>query len=456
MPLVSLGIDRVVTGEHGIVVSTPDTTVILHQGVRYAISGSIGETGIYADAANVRIIVMGSVSGVYGVRSTMPDLTLTIGSTGFVGGWFDAIGLSDTLNTIINDGTISGLWGMRGDGQLFLTNSGTILATSHAILSGGFDDEIVNSGQMTGAVWLGGGNDTLDNTGGRIIGVIDLQSGDDTLIGGDWAERVRDGSGRDDISLGGGNDILVVAGDRTVDWFEGGDGTDTLDLRAFGSVPASQIVVNVDLAAGSLRGALSGSDLLSGFERVLGSDGRDRIAGDALANTLMGMGGNDSISGAGGNDLIRTGEGANLADGGTGNDRLFGGDQRDTLRGGDGNDVIHGGYDTDLLSGGAGNDTFLFLDVGELFIVTGGPEFIDDFESGRDRIDLSQIDWNGTGIDNAFAFVGGAGISAPGQVAIRTTPSGVMWVDVSWMTAGTAASIRVGGETTLTEDDFIL
>ncbi len=54
-------------------------------------------------------------------------------------------------------------------------------------------------------------------SGGRITGFIDLKGGNDTLIGGDGAERVMNGTGDDNYDLGGGDDTL-----------RGGTGNDTL------------------------------------------------------------------------------------------------------------------------------------------------------------------------------------------------------------------------------------
>ncbi|OYU73531.1 MAG: hypothetical protein CFE32_20650, partial [Alphaproteobacteria bacterium PA3] len=71
---------------------------------------------------------------------------------------------------------------------------------------------------------------------------------------------------------------------------------------------------------------------------LVGSSNLD-ATGNALANLLIGNGGDNSLSG------------------GAGADTLSGADGNDQLQGGDGNDVLSGGNGNDVLSGGAGNDT---------------------------------------------------------------------------------------------------
>lgn len=458
MPLVSIGNNIVATGTHGFVASDPDTTLIVHPGVRIAISGTIGESGIIANAPGCDIYVFGSVSGIYGVRSSQPsqgpqpDLRLTVGPEGAVSGWVNAVELADSSNVIDNAGTISAARAIgNGNGALVLTNSGLIQGSAYALDLSGLADAITNSGLISGRVQLGFGDDLFDNTGGRVIGRIDLGFGDDTLTGGDWREAVIDGAGRDDADLGGGNDLLILAADGAADEVAGGAGSDTLDLSG-----ATGLAV-VDLTLGHVRGGGFGATLISGFERVVGAENQVlRVIGDRAANVLVGGAAGDSFLAGAGNDVIRTGLGANHADGGAGNDRILGGDHGDTLIGGAGNDVIHGAHDTDLMSGGSGSDRFIFRDVEELFANTvAGDDRITDFTRGQDIIDLSDIDWNATGPDSAFTFRGTAAINGPGQVAVRHV-GGNTFVDIAWQAAGAADSIRLDGIVNLTAADFWL
>lgn len=61
-----------------------------------------------------------------------------------------------------------------------------------------------------------------------------------------------------------------------------------------------------------------------------GSAGTDRLVGNALANTMRGLGGNDTLLGRGGNDTLLGGGGRDRLVGGPGRDRLVGGPGVDT------------------------------------------------------------------------------------------------------------------------------
>ena len=91
---------------------------------------------------------------------------------------------------------------------------------------------------------------------------------------------------------------------------------------------------------------------------IRGTNGRDRIGGDAKANSICGFDGNDRMNARGNNDF---------AHGGGGADRIKGGADNDTLLGGSGDDVIRAqdGVDgNDTVYGGGGSDT-CYLDVGD-------------------------------------------------------------------------------------------
>lgn len=91
---------------------------------------------------------------------------------------------------------------------------------------------------------------------------------------------------------------------------------------------------------------------------IRGTNGRDRIGGDAKANAICGFDGNDRINGRGKNDFAHGGGGADRIKGGADNDTLLGGSGGDVIRaqdGVDGNDTVYGG---------GGNDT-CYLDTGD-------------------------------------------------------------------------------------------
>lgn len=104
--------------------------------------------------------------------------------------------------------------------------------------------------------------------------------------------------------------------------------------------------------------------------------------------------------GTDGADHFRPGVGVewnlpNEVDGGAGNDTIMGGKFADTIVGGDGADLIDGMGGEDVLTGGAGADVF------KMHSWAYGGDTITDFESGADKIDLSNYsfyeDTNGDG-----------------------------------------------------------
>lgn len=208
--------------------------------------------------------------------------------------------------------------------------------------------------------------------------------GDNRLTGFDGADLLDGRAGSDEI-FGGGN----------------GDGGDTI---TYASGPLGVVV---DLKKGAAR---SGDevDRLASIENVVGSPGKDRLLGDDLANSLIGLQGDDFFDGRGGPDAMGGGAGsdtvsyagasarvqvdlaagtgavgsgqadalggienfngsqvrdtvfgtagANRLVGNGGNDELSGRAGGDTLKGRGGNDSLFGQKGDDILIGGDGND----------------------------------------------------------------------------------------------------
>jgi len=96
------------------------------------------------------------------------------------------------------------------------------------------------------------------------------------------------------------------------------------------------------------------------------------------------------LTGTNGNDTISGGGGADIVDGGRGNDTLSGGGASDHLIGGAGSDTLTGGSGNDLLTGGGGADVYVFAPGS-------GFDRIEDFQDGRDTIDLSGFGFNDFG-----------------------------------------------------------
>jgi len=203
-------------------------------------------------------------------------------------------------------------------------------------------------------------DETLDGTDGddSLEGQIGNDTiygadGDDTLDGGVDADSVYGGLGTDTL-YGGANDDILTGGSGD-DTLYGGGGIDTV---SYADAPGPVVV---DLGAGTASGG-DGSDGLSGFEIVVGSEFNDTITGASGNETLFGAGGNDTLTGGAGNDVLDGGTG-------TGDVAIFsaawtaytitGSGGTLTLVGPDGTDVVSGVEQYQFANG-----TFAASDIG--------------------------------------------------------------------------------------------
>lgn len=280
-------------------------------------------------------------------------------------GWGIGIGLGGSgpdVSHIDNSGLIEAQYAILDETDWsfwpavqIVTNSGRIVGMID--LARG-DDTLINSGSITGEVWLGYGADVYDGRGGTHVGAIHGSFGNDVLTGGDGADVLFGEDGDDVISGGAGNDFLQGGrGDNVID---GGTGIDTLIYAGLTRG------VDLDLAAGTATAA--GRDQISGIENVYGSIWADHLRGDAGSNLLFGSDGADILDGRGGADTLAGGAGA------------------DTLTGGDGDDTF-------VFGTGDGADVITDLSTGDRLIIhgyTGGRETV---QVGADvRITLSDTD----------------------------------------------------------------
>ena len=147
-----------------------------------------------------------------------------------------------------------------------------------------------------------------------------------TIDGGDGDDTITVAGVVPGVSIVGGAGNDSILGGDLADRIEGGDGDDYL------------------------RGG-------SGDDSVYGGEGADYINGNGGKNFLYGEGGNDRVSGGGGRDFCYGGAGDDRLYGAAGNDLLDGGGNVDRLYGGDGDDVLLGGTGNDRMYADAGNDT---------------------------------------------------------------------------------------------------
>ncbi len=236
------------------------------------------------------------------------------------------------------------------------------------VIMGRGDDDVVNSGRMTGDIDLGDGRDLFDARYSRTAaGLVFGGSGNDTFQGGIGADVFYGELGEDVIFGGDGDDF--IDGGRDGDVIDGGEGWDTLSFTsAYGGVV-------VDLVLGEATG--SGRDLVTGIEAVIGSRYADTLKGAETSDLLQGENGSDVLEGRGGDDVLIGGAGADTLTGGAGADSFI-------FSIGDGADVITdfiaaGGRDRLMIHGYAGyrelrqegSDTLVILSDTDTIRLTG-------------------------------------------------------------------------------------
>jgi Ca2+-binding RTX toxin-like protein len=166
--------------------------------------------------------------------------------------------------------------------------------------------DMVDGGAGNDTLFGMSGNDTM--LGGDGDDKLWGNSGDDVLDGGDGNDELHGGAGNDVLSDGAGNDIVNGnSGDDTFkagegdDVYNGGSGFDTIDFSG------ARQGMTIDLSKKSASGM--GNDVVSGFEKVIGSAFADDIKGSKAVDHLAGGAGDDVIRGMGGADVLTGGEG---------------------------------------------------------------------------------------------------------------------------------------------------
>jgi len=418
------GIENVVGSNHNDVLTGSDGANVLTGGGGDdvlvggqgddVLDGGIGlDTAYYTDATDSVTVslALGESAGAAG-HDTLLNVENVTGGSGH-----DQITGDAQENTLHGGEGNDVLDGGAGDDALY-GDAGSDTVSYGSATSG------VDVNLAAGTADGGGGHDTLSS-----IESVTGSNYDDVLIGNIGANRLDGGTGDDNVEGGAGDDTLI-----------GGAGMDTVHYDHAASA------VNVNLSTGAASGG-GGSDSLSQFEHVVGSDFNDTLTGDGGANTLSGGLGNDTLDGGLGNDVLDGGAGTDTASyasmastvnvnlatgvatgaagtdtlagienivGGSGYDVLTGDDQSNTLQGGSGNDTLDGGLGDDTLVGGSGTDTASYagasggvsanLSSGSVTGAAGN-----DALSGIENVTGSAYDDSITGDANANVFVGGAG-----------------------------------------------
>jgi parallel beta-helix repeat protein len=113
--------------------------------------------------------------------------------------------------------------------------------------------------------------------------------------------------------------------------------------------------------------------------------------GGAGGDYLEGTPDNDVMNGGDGNDFIEGFFGGDRLSGDGGNDFVLGYADDDVLLGGGGNDQVYAGVGNDVLNGEWGSDYLVGAEGTDIFVVAPnqGQDFIEDFQDGVDKIQLS-------------------------------------------------------------------
>ncbi|MEL6477781.1 MAG: M10 family metallopeptidase C-terminal domain-containing protein [Pseudomonadota bacterium] len=244
---------------------------------------------------------------------------------------------------------------------------------------------------------------------------------------GNAGNNLLTGSTEDDDVFGAAGNDLLIGGPGADDLF-GGEGSDTagFEAPAFGRNRADLqgLVAGLGEAAG---------DVFNSIENLRGGAGIDFLYGDGATNIIQG---------------------------GAGSDRTYGRAGDDILEGGAGFDKLYGNAGSDLMSGGADRDRFIYFSTSDSGSGAKNRDMITDFDpSEGETIEIGRFDADETrGGNQAFAFIGGAAFSEPGQLRFfKNTKSNLTIVQADTDGDGSADfEIALSGLINLTEDSFIL
>ena len=342
--------------------------------------------------------------------------------------------------------------------NLTLTGSTAINGTGNALnntLVGNGANNVLNGKTGADTMLGGAGNDTyyVDNPSDKVYETTTTTSGidaggTDTVYSyltsytlGNFVENGRVMSTGAANLTGNGLSNTIYAG-KGNNVLAGGSGTDTLSY-AYGANGTTGVKVSLATTAAQATGG-SGSDTISGFERLTGSGNNDSLTGNS---------------------------GANILRGGNGNDTLTGGSGTDTLYGDAGNDLLRGGSGNDILYGGAGKDVFRF----DSLLGTSTTPNIDqikDFVVADDTIQLENSIFNNaaltsiaanTALSSTTTLAGyfranATGLAQDGNdYLIYETDTGKLFYDSNGSASGGSVQIALlGTNLALTAADFVI
>lgn len=200
-------------------------TVVGHMGGITLGDSATNDTGQFIKVAEGGEVTANLYNGivVYGTNSAVENHGTITGGFGMT-----MLGQGGgTTSTLLNTGKIIGTDAMydavnrNGDEAFQFINKGLVKAASGVAYDGSDPNSVqtlINSGKMVGDILFGAGNDVYRGTGGRVLGDVNGDVGDDILIGGKKVERFSGDAGRDELTGGKGGDTFVfhLLNDTTV------------------------------------------------------------------------------------------------------------------------------------------------------------------------------------------------------------------------------------------------
>ena len=382
---------------------SPASAAVRCRGKIATVVGTEGKDLLEGGFGEDVIVGLGGVDSIYGFAGK--DTLCGGGDTDFVDG-------GGHQDYVAGGRGNDHLWGDSDGGNFW---NDWMSGGTHSAFGGDwvyFDEALATvTVNLEGGTATGDGQDTL-------TGLENVQASDfgDTIIGDDRPNYLVGGSGNDSIWGRDGND--AINGRVGDDHLFGGGGI--WDWVAYFGASEG---VHVDLEARSATVGTS-SDVLSGFELVVGSSHDDTLLGNPRMNYLAGRAGDDHLDGRDGQDIatfykpVRASLATGISRGlvrptepgpGPGNEGV---DEMENVEGLWGStrrraDILIGNHKANLLRGGGGND--------RLRGRAGSDYFLDD--EGSERFDGGAGDYDV--IDYFFATSGvsvdlGAGRSGDG------------------------------------------
>jgi Ca2+-binding RTX toxin-like protein len=281
--------------------------------IKIAESGLVDsdDTAILTYGDGQEIANNGTINGFEGIYSY--GKATEIVNNGVIETENTGIGLFGGTAKIINTGTISSESAIyapqfSGDaGKVVVINSGTLTGVKNAIeLVSDANHQVHNSGMIKSSVYLGAGDELLENQANGVIknGVVTMDDGNDRfenagkvlvnvyLEEGNDVADIRGGTFGETLFGGTGDDVFIVDGTSDIVLEMTGEGDDTIKSMSSYSL------------ANDRNGEIENLTALGKKNSVL--------VGNGVDNHLTGNAGNNRLNGDGGDDFLLGGQGADV------------------------------------------------------------------------------------------------------------------------------------------------